>query len=189
METGARPAALDRLLDEIAACERDARTLVDDLSEAQINWQPQSGRSWSIGQCLDHLAKINASYLDAFAVAVARASTEGRGPFVSLRPGWMGRWFVRSLEPPPSLKAPARPQFVPASTIGKAEAVEGFIASHAPFRALVDACAAVDTNRITAPNPLFPRIRMTVSTALLVIPAHDRRHLWQAKKVKEKVDR
>jgi len=190
MDTGTRPAALDRLLDEIALCERDAHALVDDLSEAQINWQAQPGRSWSIAQCLDHLAKINPLYLDAFAAAVARAREEGgRGPFVDLRPGWWARRFLRSLEPPATLKVRARPEFVPASTLGKAEAIEGFIASHAPYRALVDACADVDTNRIIAPNPLFPMITMTVSTALRVIPAHDRRHLDQARKVREKIER
>jgi hypothetical protein len=183
-----RPAPLDRLLDEIAACERDARTLVDDLSEDQVNWQPKPGQSWSIAQCLDHLRKINLVYLDGFARAVDEARAAGAGPFADLRPGWLGRWFVGSLEPPPTLKAPARPQFVPASAIGKAEALEGFVASHAPYRKLVDACTTVDTNRITAPNPLFPRIRMKVSTALLVIPAHDRRHLWQARQVREKMD-
>jgi hypothetical protein len=183
---GTRPPALERLLDEIEACERDAHALVDDLSDEQVNWQAPPGQTWSIAQCLDHLAKINAGYLAGFAAAVERARAEGRGPFVSLRPGWIGRWFVGSLEPPPKLKAPARPQFVPASTLGKTEALEGFLESHAPFRTLVDACAEVDTNRVTAPNPIFPALRMTVSTALLVIPAHDRRHLWQARKVRER---
>jgi hypothetical protein len=187
MTATTRPAPLQQLLDEIDAAERDARALVADLSDAQLNWQPQANRAWSIAQCLDHLRLINLVYLDGFAQAVERAGEGNPGTFERLRPGWLGRWFVRSLEPPPRLKATARPHFVPSSTVPTADALEGFVASHAPYRALVDACAHVDPNRITAPNPLFPMIRMTVATALLVIPAHDRRHLWQARQVREKM--
>jgi hypothetical protein len=50
-------------------------------------------------------------------------------------------------------------------------------------RQMIAAAADVDINRATLPNPFLGIVRMRVSTALLVIPAHDRRHLWQAEQV------
>jgi hypothetical protein len=34
-------------------------------------------------------------------------------------------------------------------------------------------------------NPFVPLLRFTIGTGLLVINAHDRRHLWQAERVED----
>jgi hypothetical protein len=73
---------------------------------------------------------------------------------------------------------------VPVSRIPKDAAVQGFVASHTGYRELVRLAATLDPNRVVVPNPFIGWIRMKVSTVLLVIPAHDRRHLWQARQVK-----
>jgi hypothetical protein len=52
------------------------------------------------------------------------------------------------------------------------------------FRHLVRSSAAVDVNRIIRPNPIVKKVKMRLSTVLLIVPAHDRRHLWQAANVK-----
>ncbi len=44
--------------------------------------------------------------------------------------------------------------------------------------------ARVDVNTVTGPNPFLKLITMRISTVLQIIPAHERRHLWQAAKVK-----
>src|SRR5688572_20157831 len=100
MTTTAAPdadlAALDAAFD---AVERDARALVAGLSEAQGCWQPAPG-AWSVAECLDHLATANRVYLRAMAPASERASAEGRVRRGPVRPGLLGGWFARSLEPP-----------------------------------------------------------------------------------------
>lgn len=42
----------------------------------------------------------------------------------------------------------------------------------------------LDLNRIRFRNPFIGLLRYSVGTALLVIGAHDRRHLWQANQVR-----
>jgi hypothetical protein len=49
---------------------------------------------------------------------------------------------------------------------------------------MIEAAAEVDVNHVKGPNPFLKLIPMRVSTVLLLIPAHDRRHLWQAQNVK-----
>ena len=177
------PADLEHLLQAVAEAEVDAAALTAPLSDAQANWQPGGGSGWSVAQCLDHLAKSNAVYTTHFLPVVDRARAAGAGSFRGLRPTWAGRWFVKSLEPPPRQKTRTFKNLVPPSSIPVALALAGYLASHEPYLRLVAGAAEVDPNRVVAANPFIGAVRMRLSTALLVIPAHERRHLWQARQV------
>jgi len=179
------PPDLQGLLDAIAAAEAEARIVVARLTDAQGNWQPGGGTGWSVAQCLDHLAISNRLYTDHFLPVVERARA---GAFAGLRPTALGRWFVRSLEPPPRQRIRTFKNLMPPSSIPLAEALARYLASHEPYRRLVALAATRDCNRVVAPNPFIGWVRMRLSTALLVIPAHDRRHLWQARQVIAAVD-
>jgi hypothetical protein len=178
------PTELLALLDAVAASEREATALVADLSEAEVNWQQIPGQSWSIAQCLEHLTLMNEFYLRGFAPLVDQARQKGIGPFNGLSSSAIGRWFVRSQEPPPKrrLKSPA--QVVPPSNLARQGLVEKFVRSHDLYRAIVQTAGDVDINRVKGPNPFIKAIKMRISTVLQIIPAHDRRHLWQAANVK-----
>jgi hypothetical protein len=176
------------LLRDIADAESAAAALVAPLTDAQANWQPGAGAAWSVAQCLDHLAKSNAVYTAHFLPVAERARAAGGGTFRGLRPTWAGRWFVKSLEPPPRQKTRTFKNLVPASSMPAAAALAGFLASHEPYRRLVAVAAAVDPNRVVAANPFIGMVRMRLATALLVIPAHDRRHLWQARQLVQHPD-
>ena len=181
--TGVLPRELQGLLDEIDHCERDAASLVADLDDASVNWRPPGG-GWSVAQCLHHLAVINEFYLRECR-SYLNAGRQAGHAFAGLQPTMWGRAFVRWLEPPVRMKSKAAPVAQPAPSIPRDQLLPLFKASHDEYRALVHDCADVDVNRVTMPNPFLTRVRMRMATILLVIPAHDRRHLWQARKVKE----
>lgn len=177
------PTDLANLLRAIAEAEADAAALTAPLTDAQANWQPGEGAAWSVAQCLDHLAKSNAVYTTHFLAVAEQARAAGGGTFQGLRPTWTGRRFVKSLEPPPRQKTRTFKNLVPPSSIPVAQSLAGYLSSHEPYRRLVGLAAEVDANRVVAANPFIGLVRMRLSTALLVIPAHDRRHLWQARQV------
>lgn len=179
------PTDLQRLLDEIDACERDARALVTGMSDDDLNRQPE-GRAWSVGQCLDHLRAMNHYYPATFIPLVQRAQAADQGPYSGMHPGIFARWFIRTQEPPPKQRMRAPRSVIPGSSFRAAEILDAYIQSHAPYRALVQASATIDVDRVVAPNPFFKIIRMRLATVLQLMPAHDRRHLWQARQVKEK---
>lgn len=54
----------------------------------------------------------------------------------------------------------------------------------AEVRDLLREAAGIDLNRTRFVNPFIPLVRFTVGTGFLVIAAHERRHLWQAERVK-----
>jgi hypothetical protein len=179
------PDELQRLLDQTDASEREAEALVSDLSEADVNWQAQPGLTWSVAQCLDHLTVMNEFYLRTFPALIDQARQRGGGRFAGLSPTAMGRLFIANvIEPPPRFKTKTPKQAVPRSNLTRAQLVPNFKASHEIYRQMVQSAAEVDVNAITGPNPFFNLVKMRVSTVLLIIPAHDRRHLWQAGNVK-----
>lgn len=183
------PTELQALLDQTDANEREARALVEGLDEQHANWRPDAGRAWSVVQCLDHLARINGFYVEAVLPRVRAAAHRSSSSFETLTPGWIGRRFVASLEPPVTrrFKAP-NARVVPAPEMPAGDALASFVNSHTRYRELVTLCARIDPNRVRVPNPFFKWAWMRVSTVLLVIPAHDRRHLWQARQVLARPD-
>jgi hypothetical protein len=49
--------------------------------------------------------------------------------------------------------------------------------------------ADIDLARVTFPNPFIRGVRFSLATGLHVIAAHERRHLWQAWRVRHAAER
>ena len=90
------PADLQNLQDALDAAERDSRAVVAGLTEARGSWHADAG-SWSVAECLDHLATANRVYLGAMEPSAARARRDGRQRRGPARPGSVGGWFVSYL--------------------------------------------------------------------------------------------
>lgn len=177
------PSELTALVAAIDRCESDAERLVADLDDEGVNWRPPSG-GWSVAQCLTHLTLMNDYYLRGWDEAVKEAAAAQQGPFAGLKPTLPGRLFVWAMEPPYRMKGTANKPTAPPPRISRAGLVEAYRAGHEGYRHLVRASAAVDVNRIVRPNTFIPSVKMRLATVLLIIPAHDRRHLWQAANVR-----
>ena len=182
-------AELMALEDALTANERDARRLVAGLAESLGGWQPAPG-SWSIAQCLDHLATANRVYLGAMTPTAAQGVAAGRRRLGPAEPGIIGRWFVASLEPPAtSLSRRQAPSLIrPRSEPPLHDAMAAFLASHDDVRAFIQRYDDTDLAGLLFPNPFVRAIRFSLATGLHVIAAHERRHLWQARQVRQKIE-
>ena len=170
--------ALDRAFE---AVEQDARAVVSGLTEAQGIWRPTPA-SWSIAQCLDHLATSHGVYLGAMETAAADARLRGSRRQRPALPGPIGGWFVRSLEPPvkPRFKMKAPKTSVPRESPALHDAAARFFAWHDAARLFLHTYADIDLAGVRFVNPFIRAIRFSLATGLHVIEAHERRHLWQA---------
>ena len=184
------PPDIRQLQDQLDAAERDAEALVAGLSEEQGTRRAEAG-SWSVAECLDHLATGNRVYLRAMQEPANCARARGRHRWRPAKPGWVGLVFVKTFEPPPRWwsrrKAPRsiRPREAPPL----AETFASFVASQADVRVFLRANADLDLTGIRFPNPFVRGIRFSLATALHVIAAHERRHLWQAWRVRRAIER
>jgi hypothetical protein len=179
------PPDLQQILDDIDAADRAGEAIATQVTAEQFHWRPRNGQGWSIAQCLDHLAVINIFYIAPVQQAVDDARARGwtrQGPGA---PGFFGRRFIASQEPPVKLRLSAPGRVLPAAATKSREEILGaYHHAHTVVRRLIADAAEVDVNT-TFPNPFLRFIRMRISTALLVLAAHDRRHLWQAEQVRK----
>jgi hypothetical protein len=180
------PADLKKLTDAMDAADAAADALAARVTDEEFFWQPDEGR-WSIALCLDHLAVSNSLYGAAMRGAVDRARAQGSRRKGPAAPGFLGRKFVESLEPPVKRRTPAPGKIKPRTSTTRGEILQSYREAHDRIRRIIADAATIDTNRATFPNPLFSLIRLSVSTGLYVIAAHDRRHLWQAAEVEKKL--
>ena len=180
-------AALEEAYD---AVERDARALVAGLTEDQGTWREHPA-SWSVAECLDHLATANRVYLEAMRPAAELALARGRTRRRPVVPGPVGRWFVAWLEPPvkPRLKSKAPSKIRPREGPPLSDAFEQFIASLHDTRAFLRRFSEIDLAGTRFPNPFVPGVRFSLATGINVLAAHDRRHVWQAWNVRRAAER
>jgi|SRR5882672_2392232 len=179
---------MQSIVDELARSEREARELIEGLTDEQLNWQP-NGAAWSMARCLDHLARINTTYTVALRTAV-RESDPSRVPRrAPISPGWFSRFFIHMMDAPPRRKFSAPTQAIPFLYINGEDALKSFVDSHDEVRALVVESVNVDLNRIRFKNPFVRFLAFTVGAGFLIISAHDRRHLWQARQVRNALPR
>jgi len=181
----ALPPDLQNLADALDRAEADARALVNGLTQAQGGWRATPG-SWSVAECLDHLAIGNRVYLGAMRPSAVRAQRDGRTRRGPARPGLVGGWFVRYLEPPAHVlfksKSPRKIRPRTAPPLG--EAMAAFLASQDDLRTFLRTYADIDLSSVHFPNPFIRGVRFSLATGLHALAAHERRHLWQAWRVR-----
>jgi hypothetical protein len=169
------------MLDEYLANQAKAQELAGSLSIAQLNWR--KGASWSVAECLAHMAASNRAVGTAIQDAVDRKAggqPDTGGGFPT--PGFMAQMLVRSVEPPPKFKAKAGAATRPdAPSYGK-EILDTYLASHEKLLAVLQQGGAPRLSAIGFRHPALP-LRLPVDAGLALSAAHDRRHLWQAEQV------
>jgi hypothetical protein len=160
--------------------------LMTNVNRRQLNWQPDGGTKWSIGQCLDHLTKGADVYSAPIADAIAAAPPAGAR---TARPNPLGRAFIWILEPPPRFKTTAPKTSQPASAFDVATSRAEFERTLTALESLAARAVRVDSRRAKFANPFAGGRRVfNVCTGIMVLLAHARRHLLQAEKVKAHPD-
>jgi hypothetical protein len=131
------PADLQSILNELDRTDEEARQLVSELNDAQLNnWRP-SPTAWSVAQCLAHLGQMNSVLTAALRTAVRQANKNSVMPRKPIQPGWFGRWFINQMEAPPRRKMKTPRQGIPEAHKSGEEILRAFIAAHDELRSLI----------------------------------------------------
>ena len=179
------PDFLQTVVDEATKNSEEAKRLVADLREDQLFWT-SSPTTWSIAQCLDHLAVTSRE----FETHLIPAITQGRSKWpisspVRYQPTWVGGWLIRQVVPETVRKVSAPKVFRPAESPRIENALENFLGQQERFLGSVDDAQGIDFNKTRLRSPVTRFIRYSVADAFVVTVVHGWRHLAQARRVRE----
>lgn len=175
---------LETLLDQLESINQRARDLVAGRSAADLTTSLESA-SWSVAQCLDHLAQTTNAFLPVISAAIASAPrmTTNRG----LRTGALTRLFIRNLEPPYKLRFKVLTVLVPREhDFGSAR--DAFEASQAQLERTIQSAIGLAIDHVKIESPVYARFSYNVYGALRMMAAHQRRHLWQIEQILKALD-
>jgi hypothetical protein len=165
---------LQKYYSQVEEIKRDTEDLARGLSEAQFNWRP-GAEKWSIGECLEHLNITARLYWPIIAEAITNARVNGwfsPGPYK--RP-WLGSLLISLAEPPPKMRFKAPRRFRPPADMAFQDRLLDLIRD----------ANGVDLGRPKIHSPATKLIKITLGQSFGLITAHERRHLWQARQVRD----
>jgi hypothetical protein len=175
----------DEYVAELQRQTTQAASLVEGLGVALLNWQPMAGKSWSVGQCLDHLTRTNTISLDAMRAAVEENRDQLEPRTKDLQPsGPVTRFYVKFSEPPPKMKIPAPKRIAPPSQLSE-DVLTKFAAMQNCLVEFLRQYGGADLGDVKYKNSLVTNFRLTIDTGLVILAVHNRRHLWQAEQVRK----
>ena len=179
------------LLGELDENREAARSVVGRVSGSELRRRPDPD-AWSVAECLDHLVRTGEAYFPAIDRALGRARDEGlrsEGPFSR---GFLGRWLVRGMEPPPGFGVPAPKAFrpeLPEDVSAEAEdPLARFLEHQEGLARRIREADGLDLEAVKVPAPVASFLRINLYACLAYLSAHQRRHLWQARQVAERLE-
>ena len=166
--------------------EQQARDLTAGLNEARFNWRPAPGE-WSIEECLSHLTMVGQWEVRALERAIDQGRQRGLtrgGPFEL---GTIERFVVHQTEPPVRSPVSTPRHFVPLHGQPLTAVMPTFYHVQSQLKLHLDAAEELDLKRVKVATPITRLLKLSLGAMFAQIAAHERRHLEQAWRVRERL--
>jgi hypothetical protein len=161
-----------------------AKVMAGGLSEQQFTWRP-APESWSIQECLAHLTMVGLNEIRLLEAAIQAARARGltgNGPF---RYGWIERRILKATEPPARRRFSAPRRFRPVHGQPVTAILPTFLHVQREFIRMAELSKGLDLARVKVPTPMSRLIKFSLGITLAQAAAHERRHLDQARRVRQ----
>ena len=155
---------------------------VERLPDTTWRKLPDRG-GWSVGQCVMHLNKSTEGFLPRLDTAIGegrRKHLTGTGPFRRDFPGWL---LCRLVEPPYRIKVKTPAEFDPQQVDSAEIVMKTWKQLQSELCVRIAAADGIALDKVKVVSPFVGSVKYNLLTAFMVIPAHQRRHIWQAEQV------
>jgi len=154
------------------------------LTPEQLDWK-QNDRSWSVGECLDHITNTTNAYLLNVEKALKTARDKDMTYNKPMKAGLFARWFIKTVGPNSSMKLSAPGIFRPEAVERNESSVDAFLKMNEALMQTMIKADQWNVNKPKLSSPLTGLIRFSIGEALWLQVAHAQRHLLQARRVTE----
>lgn len=186
VQTRVVPMHLAEFLIQLEAASVRAHQLAKALSPEQWQQRPPQG-GWCVAECLMHLNITSQAYLPRIREAIRRGAEEkllSPGPF---RKGFAGWLLCKLLEPPYRLRIKTPPAFEPPNIEPAESVMKTWETLQDGLVACIRESKGLALDRLKFQSPFAEEMKYSLYSTYCVIPAHQRRHLWQAEQVQKRL--
>jgi hypothetical protein len=172
---------MSELEQQFQACSAAAQSLVGSVPDADLTRKPAT-LGWSMAECIAHLTATTHLYLPILDAAL-KGAPAGSGPF---KMDWRGRLLKWILEPPYRSRVKTLPSLEP-KIAGVKKVLPDFLASQDLLFEAMKPWSGRALDKVTITSPFNKRLRYNIYSLFNVVAAHQRRHLWQAQRIKDQI--
>jgi DinB superfamily len=174
---------IDNVTSELQKTAQEAREFFGLFSVDQLNWK-LAEKSWSIGQCFDHLITTHSLYFPLFEQmekgGIRPTVWEKYSPFS----GFFGRFLIKSLDPANQKKMKTTSRGKPSASAVEAGIIDRYVEHQQKIiEALRKIPADIDPVTTIITSPLLSFVTYSLDDCYTVLVVHGQRHLGQAKRV------
>ncbi len=168
-----------------SALERLSKTFSAEfghLTAEELNRKPNAS-TWSIGQVIDHIIKVNETYypiVEQLQAGAYQTPWTAKLPFLV---NWFGDFILKGVEPERKKKIQTFPVWEPAQSEVRADIVAHFAEHQQQLAAIMVQCEPFLKAGTVISSPANKFIVYKLGRAFDIIVAHEERHLNQSRDI------
>jgi hypothetical protein len=152
------------------------KKLVAEIGQEKL-WQRPTKGGWSVAECIDHLTTTTRQMVPPL-LSLLSTAPAGQEPYSMDLKGRLLVWFM---EPPYRIKFKAVANFQPKAT--NKDVLAEFLKSQTIAVDAIRQCNGLALNKMKFVSPVDERMSYNAFAAVKLLPAHQRRHFWQAQQI------
>lgn len=174
-------ADLERALKQFEETEKRFEELITKHM-SDLNVRARSG-GWTMAECVDHVNTVARQLVGPLKETIQAAKAAGKMSDREHRPGFVGKYMTRSMEPPVKKKMKTQKIYEPSSNLDPNTLLEQFKDVHNTFKQLIRESDGLDISKVKMKSPALKILKLNLGDWYFFSAAHERRHLWQAEQV------
>ena len=176
------PSHLIAALSHLDAATRDLRAAVDAVPASQRGQKPAPTR-WSVNEVIEHVAKVEQSFVGAMLAKIEAARAAGLGPEVADPPMLPEQTRTRLTDRTNPRQAPE--SVVPTGTVEALTAIQTIEATHLRLKDALVPCDGLALSTVTHDHRFFGTLNVYQWVELLA--GHEGRHSAQVREITTQV--
>ncbi len=176
------PNELKSYISKVEAISKGIQQAFGQLSFEQLNWKPDA-KSWSVGQCIDHLNVTNQAEIPAMEAAIRGEHTTKFFEKLPWLPGFFGRFVLKSVDPENVKKNKAPGVFEPTQSDVGEDVIDRYAKTSAQIIEIMKGSEGMEIDKMIITSPVAKAVTYSLKDTFRMVVFHDRRHFNQAKRV------
>lgn len=173
---------MNQILSQIEKVNTDSKQTYGQLSFDQINWKPNP-KSWSIGQCFEHLIVTNNLYFPNIQKVIDGTHSNNYFSKIPFSTNLIAALMKKALNPDQKRKMKTFNVFEPSRSDVSPTIINDFVENNQKLIEMIVACKDLELHKIKIAEPLSPALNLRLDDAFEILLIHEKRHFKQAERI------